>query len=183
MLRTVLKHEEEPQSEGLLRGPVHQPICYLFQGILLYAFNQVFFTFTAGYNDRINFSMHPFSGGAGQLRYDLYPALSATFMTLHKYGPFLLATIFLFEFTRPESMAQARAHGLPSGSALLENHSGFSENLHPLVNDHEWVSGDGNLLPWQDDEAHKGHKLNWLYSSPRPEARAWQWVGVGVRFR
>ncbi len=39
------------------------------------------------------------------LHYDLYPSLSATFMTLHKYGAFIVAAVHLFGIMHPQDLS------------------------------------------------------------------------------
>jgi len=69
------------------------------QAAVVYAINQVFFTLTFAYGDKINFDVHPFAGRIGLDNYDEYPVLSAALMALHKYGIFAVFCVYAWCIT------------------------------------------------------------------------------------
>jgi len=75
-------------------------LSFVYQAGAVYFINQIFLTFIFGFNDKINLDVHPFAGAIGLDAYDVYPLLSAFVMAFHKYGIFLLFSLWCFQVSQ-----------------------------------------------------------------------------------
>jgi len=111
-------------------SPSLQPLSLAHQAAVVYAVNQIFYSFTFTFGDKINFDVHPFAGKVGLDAYDFYPVLSAFLMSFHKYGVFSLFCVFAWQLVQLHVYAGGTSMDYKQSEKYVKQFHSYQSNFY-----------------------------------------------------